>query len=252
MAAYEEETVITLELPGVSSRHAASRYYIDEDLTDDVQVAAPVSESSAAKTAELEAAIKNLTEERDTLQELLDVCREQDTDTLQWMLGDLCEQHSAVSDIYANTDLEAAIENLTEERDTLQRRLDVCEDCHQQGWLLFQNRFYYISSDTKSWHDSKADCVQKGADLVIINSKEEQNFLRKFKKRVWIGLKETEGVWKWVDGTQLSKSFWIPGEPNNYEDKDEDCGEIRYYDQEDSWNDVPCDIQINWVCERAP
>ncbi|XP_028282423.1 CD209 antigen-like protein E [Parambassis ranga] len=128
----------------------------------------------------------------------------------------------------------------------------------QQGWVLFQNRFYYISSDTKSWHDSKADCVQKGADLVIINSKEEQvslrNFLRKFKKRVWIGLtdKETEGVWKWVDGTQLSISFWIPGEPNNFEGKDEDCGEIRYYDQEDSWNDAPCDMQINWICEQAP
>ncbi|XP_028283043.1 C-type lectin domain family 4 member M-like [Parambassis ranga] len=185
------------------------------------------------------AAIKNLTEERDTLQRKLDVCG---------------EQHTAVSDRYAakTADLEAAIKNLTEERDTLQRRLYVCENRLQQGWVLFQNRYYYISSDTKSWHDSKADCVQKGTDLVIINSKEEQNFLRKFQKRVWIGLKETEGVWKWVDGTQLSKSFWMPGEPNNYEDKDEDCGEIRYYDQEDGWNDEPCDTQHNWICEQAP
>ncbi|XP_028282170.1 C-type lectin domain family 4 member M-like [Parambassis ranga] len=232
MAAYEEETGITLELPGVSSRHAASRNYTDEDLTDDVQVVAPVSDTSAA--------IKNLTEERDTLQNKLDICG---------------EQHTAVSDRSAakTADLEATMKNLTEERDTLQGLLDVFEVRHQQGWVLFQNSFYYISSDTKSWQDSKADCVQKGADLVIINSKEEQNFLRKFKKRVWIGLKETEGVWKWVDGTQLSISFWIPGEPNNnnFEGKDEDCGEIRSYDQEDGWNDTPCDMQRNWICEQA-
>ncbi|XP_028282787.1 C-type lectin domain family 4 member M-like [Parambassis ranga] len=230
MAAYEEETGVTLELPGISSRHAASRNYTDENLTDDVQVVAPVSDTSAA--------IKNLTEKRDTLQRKLDVCG---------------EQHTAVSDRYAakTADLEAAMKNLTEERDTLQRRLDVFEGRRQQGWVLFQNSYYYISSDTKSWQDSKADCVQKGADLVIINSKEEQNFLRKFQKRVWIGLKETEGVWKWVDGTQLSRSFWMPGEPNNHEDKDEDCGEITNYDQENSWNDATCDMQINWICEQA-
>uniref|UniRef100_A0A4W6EHQ6 C-type lectin domain-containing protein n=1 Tax=Lates calcarifer TaxID=8187 RepID=A0A4W6EHQ6_LATCA len=59
--------------------------------------------------------------------------------------------------------------------------------------------FYYISSTTKSWPNSRNDCLQRGADLVIINSKEEQEFMRRLEGRTWIGLtdRETEGTWRW-------------------------------------------------------
>lgn len=42
------------------------------------------------------------------------------------------------------------------------------------GWVYFSGSFYYISSSEKSWNDSRDDCLQRHADLVIINSKEEQ------------------------------------------------------------------------------
>ncbi|KAM7009760.1 CD209 antigen-like protein A [Tautogolabrus adspersus] len=78
----------------------------------------------------------------------------------------------------------------------------------QQGWTYFRGSFYYISSLKKSWQESRADCQNRGADLIIINSKEEQNFARRFKQYLWIGLtdRETEGTWKWVDGTPLTTS----------------------------------------------
>lgn len=44
----------------------------------------------------------------------------------------------------------------------------------QQGWVYFRPSFYYISSIAKSWKDSRDDCLQRGADLAIINTKEEQ------------------------------------------------------------------------------
>lgn len=47
------------------------------------------------------------------------------------------------------------------------------ENYFQQGWVYFHRSLYYISSMKKSWQDSRDDCLQRGADLVIINSKEE-------------------------------------------------------------------------------
>uniref|UniRef100_A0A3Q2E5F8 C-type lectin domain-containing protein n=1 Tax=Cyprinodon variegatus TaxID=28743 RepID=A0A3Q2E5F8_CYPVA len=65
---------------------------------------------------------------------------------------------------------------------------------------------YYISSTINTWNDSRKDCLERGADLVIVNSKEEQEFLRKLNRRFWIGLTdaEVEGEWKWVDGSKLN------------------------------------------------
>uniref|UniRef100_A0A8C9YW30 C-type lectin domain-containing protein n=1 Tax=Sander lucioperca TaxID=283035 RepID=A0A8C9YW30_SANLU len=110
--------------------------------------------------------------------------------------------------------------------------------------------FYYISCIAKTWQESRDDCLQKGADLLIINSKEEQDFTTKLKMRLWIGLtdSETEGTWKWVDGTPLTKSYWHSEEPNGGER--ENCVEIHFLDSENSWNDVKCSTPNNWICER--
>ena len=44
----------------------------------------------------------------------------------------------------------------------------------QQVWEYSRGSFYYVSSTKKTWQQSRDDCLQKGADLMIINSKEEQ------------------------------------------------------------------------------
>uniref|UniRef100_A0A3B4GQ04 C-type lectin domain-containing protein n=1 Tax=Pundamilia nyererei TaxID=303518 RepID=A0A3B4GQ04_9CICH len=130
----------------------------------------------------------------------------------------------------------------------------------QQGWIYFKHSLYYVSSTKNTWKDSREDCLQRGADLVIINSREEQvqyigaksNFIREFKSRTWIGLTdaEKEQTWKWVDGTTPTISFWNTDEPNSYGGNDEDCGEIYYYERENSWNDTPCGRKNVWICER--
>ncbi|XP_074486706.1 C-type lectin domain family 17, member A-like isoform X1 [Sebastes fasciatus] len=143
-------------------------------------------------------------------------------------------------------DIEASCTNLTDE---LKRELINFDQYFQQGWVYFRPSLYYISSDTKSWQESRAYCLQRGADLVIINSKEEQDFTRIFHKQTWIGLM-FRGTWKWVDGTPLTKSYWGPGEPNGFEDRNEDCVKIKFYEQENSWNDIQCGDQNFWICEK--
>ncbi|XP_005952843.1 CD209 antigen-like protein E isoform X1 [Haplochromis burtoni] len=142
---------------------------------------------------------------------------------------------------------------LTKEREELKRKLEDFAHYAQQGWLYFNGSFYYISSITKTWQDSRDDCLQRGAVLAIISNTEEQEFIRLQQKVMWIGLtdRETEGVWKWVDETPLTASFWYSGEPNNFKHRNEDCVVINhYYDYENNWNDAACENLNFWLCEK--
>ncbi|CAI5679840.1 unnamed protein product [Oreochromis niloticus] len=142
--------------------------------------------------------------------------------------------------------LQKRLEDLTTNRDDLQRKLQYCKE----NWVYFSDSLYQVSSEQKSWEESRQDCLQKGSDLVIINSREEQNFVNQFKRLLWIGLtdSETEGTWKWVDGTQVNTSYWNSGESNG--GRGENCGQIKAYDSQNSWNDETCSNQHFWICKK--
>ncbi|XP_029019814.1 C-type lectin domain family 4 member M-like isoform X2 [Betta splendens] len=167
-----------------------------------------------------------------------------------------------ISDGNQTDDREELIRNLTlqqsslaVERDVLRKKLDDFIYYSQHGWVYFNGSFYYISSIMKTWQQSREDCQQKKVDLIIINSKKEQDFFQKFRSPMWIGLsdRQTEGVWKWVDRTPLTKSvsFWGPDEPNSYEGRNEDCAVTGYHSGEKSWNDDRCTTENFWICEKT-
>uniref|UniRef100_A0A8C7VCM9 C-type lectin domain-containing protein n=1 Tax=Oncorhynchus mykiss TaxID=8022 RepID=A0A8C7VCM9_ONCMY len=139
-------------------------------------------------------------------------------------------------------------------RDRLQERFSDLKRAGPKGWTLFQSSWYYISSEVKSWDESRQDCIERGADLVIINSKDEQTFLTNLNKRIWIGLtdKDIEVTWKWVDGTKLTTSYWTGKQPDNGGGDpkygEEDCTEIV---MGWIWNDISCANHYNWVCEKV-
>ncbi|XP_029019728.1 uncharacterized protein LOC114863062 isoform X1 [Betta splendens] len=61
--------------------------------------------------------------------------------------------------------------SLAEEKDQLNKTLALQS---QEKWIYFRRSFYYVSSTRKPWNESRWDCRQKDADLVIINNDEEQ------------------------------------------------------------------------------
>ncbi|XP_064782107.1 C-type lectin domain family 4 member E-like isoform X1 [Oncorhynchus masou masou] len=160
-----------------------------------------------------------------------------------------------VLQVTLNISLRLESDCLTEERDQQQSEKD--EKFSIPGWNKFDSCWYFVSSERKPWSESRQDCMEKGADLVIVNSREEQRFLFALNKRFWIGLtdNETEGSWKWVGGTPLITSYWIIDQPNNGRSlstfPEEDCVELHNgQDQpEKTWNDLNCAQKRIWICE---
>ncbi|XP_037620620.1 CD209 antigen-like protein C [Sebastes umbrosus] len=163
-----------------------------------------------------------------------------------------------------NTELTNMIKNVEEERDRLKSELKELRGCSSSqqcpaGWTLINCRCYFVSTEVKTWKDSREYCQSKDADLVVINSEEEQKSLYRLKGKSgcthWIGLYVPTGStgWKWVDGSALTKSFWTPGQSSRHPVIIEDCVTMCFsYPELANWHDYPCSSKQRWLCEKAP
>ncbi|XP_036840112.1 uncharacterized protein LOC110528604 isoform X2 [Oncorhynchus mykiss] len=124
-----------------------------------------------------------------------------------------------------------------------------------EGWKTSGFSCYYTSTVIKTWEESRKDCNERGAQLVIINSREEQTFINGLYgpgNETWIGLTnvDTEGTWKWVDGTPLTTAYWKTGKPSSSLGADQDCvAFIHHSSDPGEWNDEECHKSNNWICE---
>ncbi|KAJ8260439.1 hypothetical protein GJAV_G00182110 [Gymnothorax javanicus] len=133
-----------------------------------------------------------------------------------------------------------------------------CKPC-PQGWEQFGSKCYFFSTESKNWTESRIDCIKRGADLVIIESKEEQDFISRHYYYYyynynyydhWIGLSDTvtEGTWLWVDGSRLQGGFWGSGQPNDqYRYRGTDCAYNAQ--REKTWMDTNCNQPHRFICE---
>ncbi|XP_039907916.1 C-type lectin domain family 4 member M-like isoform X1 [Simochromis diagramma] len=120
-----------------------------------------------------------------------------------------------------NSQLQSRYDELSKNHSQLQEEVKklkekIEEKCPEE-WTRFGSSCYFKSTESKTWSDSRRDCQDKGADLVMINSEEEQEFINELNMRgySWIGLrsKQTSGEykWEWVDGSALTERFWAEG-----------------------------------------
>ncbi|XP_039677198.1 C-type lectin domain family 4 member M-like [Perca fluviatilis] len=139
---------------------------------------------------------------------------------------------------------------LQDEVKQLKNRIKVVVKSCPRGWTTFGNSWYFKSEEKKTWSGSRADCEQRGADLVVINNKKEQEFVSELSKdgESWIGLwKEwTQGGWEWVDGSPLTETFWAAGQPLH----DSEWNPGTCCDQQGKWTQGYSNDNRKWICEK--
>ncbi|XP_062932142.1 C-type lectin domain family 4 member A isoform X2 [Cynocephalus volans] len=125
--------------------------------------------------------------------------------------------------------------------------------CCPKNWKPFSSNCYFISTESRSWNESEQNCSALEAHLMVINSKEKQDFITSQLRKqyaYYVGLSDLQGnsQWQWVDQTPYNKNvtFWHSGEPSNVE---EHCVMLNIRSQRWGWNDVHCDGKQMWICE---
>ncbi len=114
-------------------------------------------------------------------------------------------------------------------------------------------RYLVCTDQPRAWADARRFCQRFGADLLVIDTDEEDERLAgAFDESVgdvWIGLTDAarEGDYRWVDGSADARQDWGRGEPNN--SGNEDC--VHYWHRGADWNDAQCASSLGFICELA-
>uniref|UniRef100_A0A8B9SH52 C-type lectin domain-containing protein n=1 Tax=Anas platyrhynchos TaxID=8839 RepID=A0A8B9SH52_ANAPL len=83
------------------------------------------------------------------------------------------------------------------------------------SWIGFEGKCFYFSDGEKNQTLSQADCHARGANLAVIQSKKELDFMMRYKGSHdhWIGLsrQNPRQRWEWDDGTEFDSSLFPIG-----------------------------------------
>ncbi|XP_053288393.1 CD209 antigen-like protein C isoform X1 [Pleuronectes platessa] len=174
-------------------------------------------------------------------------------------------------------DLEGRSRELSRERDGLNwtmeailqyRTFPVATHCPEKvcraclgGWIPFQSSCYFFSEPNnqqplENWGNSRKFCRAEEADLVVIESLEEQEFINNHtmayndeNHAYWIGLKKKHDTdtWMWVDGTNVTFQYWEEGAMDLHRGP---CAlSLPRADKLANWDRSWCGMLKRWICE---
>ena len=106
------------------------------------------------------------------------------------------------------------------------------------------------------WSDARTTCQGLAADLALIKSDTDNNFIFDLIKKqqtvtdkgVWLGLyRKADTKFYWIDDTPLEGQFsaWASGEPNNQNNNEECTHLYGKGPKEGEWNDELCSLDEN-------
>ncbi|XP_028435654.1 C-type lectin domain family 10 member A-like [Perca flavescens] len=215
---------LTVQLGNLTQNYTVLESKIT-NLTTDVQNLNADVQNLRTRNQQLETQKKNLTEQ---IQNMKTNWNELNVSRAQWSIDAYCP---------------------TKPNDVRQ-----CKAC-QNGWELTGSNCYVIHDDAdsagqKTWEEARQDCRGKSSDLVVVHSQEEQTTLNTYSWRssetvgYWIGLRAEGGRWKWIDGSDLTVSYWTPQPPPPATD-----GQCVMSVQNNKWISVKCTEKQRRICK---
>ena len=131
---------------------------------------------------------------------------------------------------------------------------EVTEDVSEIASSKFKGHEYTLFDGPLSWSEAEDYCAEHGGHLASANSAPEQKHLVEFSQKtthsnIWIGgYLDTNGSWKWTDGTSFRYENWDDQQPDNFENK-ETCirftnKDVQYTEwtaHQGKWNDTAND-----------
>ena len=132
-------------------------------------------------------------------------------------------------------------------------------ECYKNKYFVC-NAPQYIAVRTKlNWNDANAYCEETlGTTLATIRRyiyiyaaigvgiPYDNGNYHNIENRLYVGIndRDTEGTFKFIDGSSLTYTNWHPGQPNNAYGG-QDCGELLGTDK---WQDGDCEDERYFVC----
>ncbi|XP_068520216.1 killer cell lectin-like receptor subfamily B member 1B allele B isoform X5 [Anas acuta] len=121
-----------------------------------------------------------------------------------------------------------------------------CKLC-PQSWQLFGDQCYQVPKSTGTWMEGKKDCESRGSHLAVLRNTTDMDHLREIirldKLTVWIGLKVSNNIRKWVDNSSFDATMF--GSLGSVENG---CMTLR-----DKKLEVDgCWSNHKWVCQTEP
>ncbi|KAM6038834.1 killer cell lectin-like receptor subfamily B member 1B allele C isoform 5-T5 [Theristicus caerulescens] len=122
-----------------------------------------------------------------------------------------------------------------------------CKLC-PMGWTLHGTKCYWVAEGVKPWRESREDCVNQGAELLMPGHQAELGFVKKMVQKptgyFWIGLSIPSAGkgWTWLNGSPLDQSRFqlSPGNGSRA------CGAVR----EDRISSESCSSGLPWICQK--
>ena len=120
---------------------------------------------------------------------------------------------------------------------------------------------YYFVLGPKTYAEAKAFCISLGRKLFEpkspqVNVEVTELVQNEGVSNFWVGIHDIANEGDFVydsNGQIINYQNWNSGEPNSA--GEEDCTEIyvsyNIYVENGKWNDVPCNNQLSFVCEKS-